>query len=61
MTEFKGFCFDVQIWEEDGKYNWAVCEEFEGDSTEFTPLGWGTADSFEEAAGAAADVVRNYF
>jgi hypothetical protein len=61
MEEYKGYSFDVQIWEEDGKYNWAVSEEFESAEKEFIPLGFGTEDSYVEAAQAAGDVIRQHF
>lgn len=60
MSEFKGYSFNVQIWEEDGVYNYAVVQEFEGPD-EFEPLGFGTADSFEEAVRLAGEEIRPAF
>jgi hypothetical protein len=61
MSDYKGYNFNVQIWEEDEKFNWAVTEEFECETKEFLPIGWGTADSYEEAAEAAGVCVRQVF
>lgn len=63
MTDYIGYAFDVQVWQDKDGFNWAVSQEFtsEEEEKDFVPLGFGIEDSFSEAASAAGDVIREHF
>jgi hypothetical protein len=62
MDTMTNYEFNVQVWEEDGVWNYSVVQEFESQgSSEVEPIEYGTAESPEEAFAAAAQAVREFF
>ncbi|QIN94120.1 hypothetical protein PP459_gp113 [Streptomyces phage Wakanda] len=64
MSEVESFCFDVQIFRnEDGKYEYAVSQEFEteGEEPDWELLETGAGDTLEEAARMAGNSIRTLF
>lgn len=58
MDDFKSYEFCVEIWHEDGEWNYSVIQEFGSDEDlEVEPLTYGTTDSFKEATAAVSAFV----
>lgn len=60
MSNITNYTFTVDIWEDGEVFAWVVAEEFTCDSKEFVPIAWGTADSYDAAAEAAWESVRQF-
>jgi hypothetical protein len=59
MTEYNGYEFDVQVWSEDGVWNYSLIQSFRSsNSDEVEVLAYGTADSQAEAVKCVADELR---
>jgi hypothetical protein len=55
MDETTVYEFSIQIWFEEGEWNYSVVQEWESEnSSDFEPLFYGTAETLKEASGAVA-------
>lgn len=58
MEEFEVYEFNIQLWFEDGEWNYSVVQEFEFDnSNEVEALLYGTCDTLTEATHLLGDFV----
>jgi hypothetical protein len=49
--------FNVQIWEEEGRYFYSVIQEFTEDGKDYEILGYGEVDRLEDANAAVKEIV----
>ena len=49
--------FNVQIWEEEGRYFYSVIQEFTEDGGDYEVLGYGEVDTIEDASQAVKEIV----